>query len=650
MSDRTATPDAISAAARTGGDRLAPLRARIAQVAGRRRAARRLSAVSRLVLAVVVAALLLFLIDWLFAPGRVARLVMLLIAAAAIARVCWRRVRPGLAARESEADIALVIEKQQGIDSDLVAALEFAKGSAATGSADLRDAVVDYVADFGRSWQMPREPVDPALRRRLAWLAGAVALVAGAVVMRPDFAAAFFNRMLLGNAHYPTRTRIESLAIAGKNVDPRQWAAASVPCPLGRPIGFEVGIGGETPRLVRLKLASVETGATTEIELLPGAAGHAAAAIAADAPAADAPAVDAPAVDAPAADAPPDAGEAATAPAASPRREGTWGARLPRLAESLDVQVFAGDAWTEPVRVRAVAPPLVDLTLATALPAYAGGRVERAPQGARQMTVLEGSRVDLALRCTNKRLASATLVIDGVEHPLVKKQPDGNAAGAAGTPAEWELAATDSPLARLDRTLAYEIRVVDEDGLGADMPLAGSIRVKQDAPPRVTADVLTRLVLPTAAPRLAWRAADDHALARVEIVVEPVAADDAGGGTESAGGGAPTSRPDRTATIPVELPTTGAAAWVASDRLPLDGIAKVKLDGLGLEVGDRVRVFVRAVDYRGDAAGRATESEPILLEVTDERGILAALTESDERSVKQLDAIIDRELSVGGAR
>lgn len=632
MSTPAATPDAMSPAARAGGDRLAALRARIAQVAGRRRASRRLSAVSRLVLAVVIAAVVLFLVDWLFAPGRGARIVMLLLAAAAIARVCWRRVRPGLTASESEADIALLIEKQQGIDSDLVAALEFAKGSAATGSADLRDAVVDYVADFGRSWQMPREPVDPALRRRLAWLAGAIALVAGAVVMRPDFAAAFLNRMLLGNAHYPTRTRIESLAIGGKSVDPRQWTAASVPCPLGRPIGFEVGIGGETPRLVRLKLTSVETRATTEIELAPGNAAQAAAAIAEDAPATIAPA-----------DAPP----ALPAQAASPPREGTWGARLPRLAESLDVQVFAGDAWTEPVRVRAVAPPLVDLTLATTLPAYAGARVERAPQGARQMTVLEGSRVDLALRCTNKSLASATLVIDGVEHALVKKQRDGAAAG--GT-AEWELARADSPLARLDRTLAYEIRVVDEDGLGADMPLAGSIRVKQDAPPRVTADVLTRLVLPTAAPRLAWRVADDHALARVEIVVEPVAADEAGGVTDSAGAGATAARPDRTATIPVELPTTGATSWVASDRLPLDGVAKVKLDGLGLAVGDRVRVTVRAVDYRGDAAGRVTESEPILLEVTDERGILAALTESDERSVKQLDAIIDRELSVGGAR
>jgi hypothetical protein len=198
--------------------------------------------------------------------------------------------------------------------------------------------------------------------------------------------------------------------------------------------------------------------------------------------------------------------------------------------------------------------------------------------------------------------------------------------------------------------VAYEIRIVDEDGLGADMPLVGSIRVKPDAPPRVTADVQTRLVLPAATPRLAWRVADDHAIARLEIVVEPVSvAGDADAQADISG--EPTGpRPGRTTTIPVALSKSANADWVGGDRLPLDGVVTVNLDGLGLTAGDQVRVIARAIDYRGDAAGQAAESEPILLEVTDERGILAGLLKSDERSVEQLDAIIDRELTVGGAR
>jgi hypothetical protein len=580
MSERTTHEETTLASPPMAGDRLTALRSRIARVGRRRRLMRRLSAASRMALAGLIAAALLFLIDWVFAPGRLVRLLMLLVAAAAVARVYWRRVRPGLARRESEVDIALLIEKQQGIDSDLVAALEFATGRAAPGSPGLRDAVVEYVADFGRTWQMPREAVDPRLRRRLAWLGLAVAIVGGAVIVRPDFATAFVARMLLGLAHYPTRTRIESLTIGGQKIDPALLTAATVPCPLGRPIGFEVGIGGETPRLARLRLASVERGGATDIDLVPGAVG----------------------------------------------RSSTYAARLPKLAESVDVQVFAGDAWTEPVRVRAIPPPLVDIAIAATPPAYAGGRIEPAPQGARQVTVLEGSRIDVALRCTNKKLTSATLLIDGVEHPLAPRSGDG------GRAAEWELTGRTPPLARLERGVTYEIRILDEDGLGTDMPLVGSIRVKPDAPPRVTADVQTRLVLPTAAPRLAWRADDDHAIARLEILAESA------------------SRPDRTMTIPITLATDGEAHQPQRDRLPLEGVATVHLDRLGLGVGDQVRLIVRAIDSRGDAAGRAAESEPILLDVTDERGILAGLLESDERSVEQLDAIIDRELTVGGTR
>jgi len=598
MSELVIHDAATNAAGPTGGDRLAALRARIAQVGRRRRGVRRLSAASRIAVAVLLVAGALFLVDWMFAPGRFARLIMLLVAAAAVARVFWRRVRPGLAARETEAEIALLIEKQHGIDSDLVAALEFANGSAAPGSADLRGAVVDYVADFGRTWQMPREAIDPKLRRRLGWLAVAVASVAAAVAVRPDFAAAFIDRMLLGRAHYPTRTRIESLTVGGTSVDPAPWAAASVACPLGRPIGFKVGIAGETPRLARLRVASVETGGTTEIELVPDTAD----------------------------------------------RPTTYAARLPRLAESVDVQVFAGDAWTEPVRVRAIAPPLVDVALSSKMPAYAGGRMERATQGARQVTVLEGSRVDLAVRCTNKSLASATLVIDGGEHQLAPRTGDGDG-GARERATEWTISGDRSPLSRLDRTVTYEIRVVDEDGLAADTPVVGSIRVKPDAPPRVTADVQTRLVLPTAAPRVAWRVADDHAIARLEILVEPVSA-----GAAAEPGDTSTAVPARAATIPVSLATSGNADWVGGDRLPLEGVATVRLAGLGLQPGDQVRFVVRAVDYRGDAAGQKAESEPILLDVTDERGILAGLLNADERSLEQLDAIIDRELTVGGAR
>ncbi len=598
--------------ATSGGERLADLRARIALVRSDRRRARLLTGGSRMVLAIIVAGVTIFLLDWTFSSGRLVRCLMLLGAAVAVARVYWRRVRPGLAKRESEIEIALAIEKQQGIDSDLVAALEFADNrrvgpaSATTsGSAALRDAVIEYVADFGRTWQMPPEATDPRLRRRMAWLAAALVGIGAAAALRPDFAGAFLNRMFLGSAHYPTRTRIESLVIGGTSIDVAPGSAAEVQSPLGRAVGFEVGVGGEMPRLVRMRLESVTTGDATEIELLPD-------------------------IVPPVRSGSPPVGTEAARPKA------TFAARLPKLVESVDAQVFAGDAWTDPVRVMAIAPPLIDLAISATPPAYAGGGSERPANGARQVTVLEGSHVGVTVRCTNKKLASATLVIDGVEYPL---RPTASPVAVA---TDWELVEADSPLARLERTVSFELRVVDEDGLGTDVPLVGSVRAKPDAPPRVTADAQTRLVLPRAAPRLTWRVADDHAVAAVTVVVEAIAAGPGGDSGTEAGS-------ERTITIPAPLPV-GTAGWVGRESLPLEGSLTVPLQPLGLAMGDQVRITVRAADYRGAVVGREAESEPIVLEVTDEQGILAALTETDERSVQQLDAIIDRELRVGGGK
>jgi hypothetical protein len=597
MSMATTSDATIATAARPGADRLAELRGRIARVRRRRWLVRAAAGLSRLGIAVVLALAVVFLVDWLFSPGRVVRGLLLLAALAAVARTYWRRVRPWFQVKESEVDIALAVEKKQGLDSDLVAALEFdRRRDAASGSADLRDAVVDYVADFGRSWELPLEVPDARVRRRLAWLAAAVVAIGVGAVMRPDVAAAFVNRLFLGAAHYPTRTRIESLTIGGRPVDLAAGAAPLVPCMQGRPLLFEAGIGGEEPRIARLRIASAASGATTEVELFEEASAHT-------------------------------NGDDETETAAVGLRRFT--ARLPKLAETVDVQVFAGDAWTDPVRVAAIEPPLVDVSLSATPPAYAGSGTEQPPPGARQVTVLEGSRVGLAVACTNKKLAIATLVVAGVEHPLA---PSGGTVPAAA----WELAAADSPLANLAQSVGFEIRVVDEDGFGADMPLVGSIRVKADASPRVVADVQTRLVLPTATPKVAWRVADDHAIGGVTIVAERV--------SQSA---VAISEPT---TLPVALDAAGRAGWVARDRLPLAGTAAVPLGKLGLEVGDQVRLTVRAVDYRGTRPGKPGESEQIILEVTDERGIIAALAESDEQSVQQLDAIIERELIVGGGK
>lgn len=582
---QAAPPPASSASAgRTLGGRLASLRERIEAVRRERAATRRTAALATLAIAVVAVAAGVFLLDWLLALPRPARFAVLVGAAGLLAWCYARYVRPWLVVRESDLDLAILVEKQQGVDSDLVAALQFdSPRSADWGSGSLRGAVIDYVAEFSRDWKVPSRVAQAAVRSRLGVLGGLVACLIAGVVVRPDFARAFVNRLLLGSMHYPTRTRIESLVIGGKPVDLARGSAAVASSPIGQPVDFEVGLAGVVPAGGQVRLRSAG-GPEADLDLRPE----------------------------------PD------------RPAGTFSARLPRLLESVEVEVLAGDAWTDPVTLRVVPLPIVETELSATAPSYARGAAVAAEQparGARQIAVLEGSRVSLGVSCGNKRLESATLVVDGTEHPLRSTGRDG----------VWTLPAEGSPLERIVQPVRFEIRVVDEDGLAPEAPVTGSIRLKSDAPPQVFADMQTRLTLPEGAPRLDWTVGDDHGISAVKLLVEPLQAPGPGGETA-----APRAEP-RT----IEVAGVPADGWVGADSLPLKGSAPIPLKPLGLRKGDQVRVTLQATDYRGESEGRTISSDPIVVDVTDEPGLLASLYESDERGARQLDAILDRQLQTG---
>lgn len=567
----------------SGSDRLAPLRGRIAAVRRRRRTVRRLAAFSTLALAATVAVAALFVVDWFWLPPVAGRIALLAGAAITIVAFARRAAWPWLVTRESEADVALDIERRQGIDSDVVAALEFerAADAAGLGSMTLRDAVVAKVAAAAGALSIPADVPRAALGRRLCWAAAAAGLLAAAAVWKPDHARAFVSRMLLGAARYPTRTRIEELVIGGQRIDPRT-SAAEVRMRIGSPLDVAVTLGGVVPPDCTLELVPSD-GGPSRVPM------------------------------------PPAAGEA-----------GGFAAVVPRLPESVKVRVVAGDTWSDPVTVRAVPAPLVDLVLSAEAPSYANpeGRVEQLPRGARQVVVLEGSRVNLEVRCSNKPLRSAVLVVDGLEVPL---EPTDEAGGT------WKLPADGQPLATVTRAVRCEVQVVDEDGLGPDVPLAATIRTRPDGAPRVTAEVQTRLVLPTGVPRVTWWATDDHALSRVELVLESLPAAEATGG-----------EPREGSSVSVPLVAAADGGWLPPNELPATGRTPAPLSRLDLRKGDQVRILVRATDHRGGVEGRAVESDAVVLDVTDESGILAALSEADQRSAGQLDAIIERELSAGG--
>jgi hypothetical protein len=294
---------------------------------------------------------------------------------------------------------------------------------------------------------------------------------------------------------------------------------------------------------------------------------------------------------------------------------------LPRLIEEISYQVFLGDAWTEPAPIRVIAPPVVALELDHTPPRYAA-RTAASPASAssRQLSVIEGSQVVLTVRCGNKSLARVEMVSGEARYPLEPVDAEKHV---------WKLAPVKTPLERVTAPIPFEIEVVDEDGMSPEQPLRGHIRIEADRPPRVAAAAVTEKVLPAAQPGIAWGAADDYGLAEIRVLVQTTRQN---GEIEQA------FKIVRKITAQ-EQPQTALRGRYVLDLAPFS-----------LSKGDQARVTLEAVDFRGDRPGTTAQSEPIVFQVTDESGILAGLIESDEKSARQLDQIIQRQLGIGEAR
>src|SRR5215218_5670832 len=132
--------------------RLHTLRSQLAGLRQARASARQLTAWTAVGTAVLWALIGVFLVDF-FLQREVAapqRSILLLIAAGAIAWAYYKYARPLLAVQESEVDMALLVERQQQIESDLVAAIQFEDDvQGRWGSRELELAVIDYVGTVG---------------------------------------------------------------------------------------------------------------------------------------------------------------------------------------------------------------------------------------------------------------------------------------------------------------------------------------------------------------------------------------------------------------------------------------------------------------------------------------------------------------------
>ena len=587
---------------------LTPLHRLLRRVARYRRRIRRWIAFLGTGVILCAAILGLFCFDWLLQPTREIRLVGLLIAMAAAVLAFIRYVLPWLRYQESELDIALLVEKHHGIDSDLVAALQFERPEAARwGSVELERHVIRRVAELAQRLPLIRETPRTPLRRRVVAAVCGVALLGLLWMLFPDHLRTFTRRLLLEETPYPTATRLVAVYINGQAV-PFTGSEPMIRCAAGQPVTIAVVASGYLPAAGKLILSSPTSDRRTVEQTLPRAA-------------------------------PKETTGGRDDHAVSPAGE-VYRAELPALQESVRLRILLGDAATNWLTLVCLNPPAVVLMGYVEDPRNEG--VPTVMQGVTQITVTEGSRVTLGV-ASDRPLRNVVARMDRLQRPLEKRwpasvpQPTDNSAqlltstagtGTSGKSAElWWLDPEGLPLSELATPQHILFEITDENNLTVDPPLEATLLVRPDYPPQVTARALTKFVLPTAKPTLVCQVRDDLGIEKVTVQAQVI-------------------HPDGNSEPPVVW-----TVWEKSaDRVKvLDEKWKIDLSRLSCRKGDRVELVISATDIRRPCReGAVSSSEPIALEVTDLAGILAIMSEIDRQSAEELREMIDKQLDVGG--
>lgn len=566
------------------------LTTRLQRLSWRRWSVRALAGALVVATLTVLTLLLWSVIDWAWEPAREVRGVALAAMATLLAWAGMTWLLPVWRQRESVEQMALWVEREHGIDSDLVAALQFQRTLPTFGSAQLTQAVIDYVSEFVPSLDVTRGFSWQPLPRRLAQFGTLVVLVLLLGLLAPQHLMVFWNRLLLGNERYPTQTVIEEVRLNEVVTWRRGEAGAaitSLQLPANEPLVIAVQTSGVAASEAVARFRAAVDSTTAEWAL----------ATTSNTPAGNTTVGDSP---------------------VGKSNLQRWTAEIAQLPGSGALTLQVGDDYSEPLRIELLPLPVVELAWEVTPPAYAPQRsVETLPVGARQISVWEGSRLTLRLACLNQPLTRAAVTLNQVAYPL-ESVPT-----AEGR--QWVLPA-GSPLDNVRERLDYRLDVAGAHELRPEGELSGQIRLQADRGPRVAAASISRRVLPRAQPRLSFGATDDLGLRRLQVAVEVRRTD----GTST--------RDERT----IQQFEGSPRPTTCRDEYQLS------LDQYHLAKGDEVMVSIIADDERGDLPSQVGRSEPLIFEVTDRNGILAGLLEADQQSARQLDAIIQRELGIGG--
>lgn len=646
------------------------LRSHLSRLQSSRKLIRRANGFSLLVTATVAILLCAFLSDWVLDMSVAQRVVLSVLSIASVVWAYKRFTFPWLIVREDIVDVALLVERQQGIDSDLVSAMQFEKPQAEKwGSPQLKDAVIDQVAETSKGINVFEGFSFQDFKRRLGIAVVSLVLLVGWGVIFPGYFGAFFNRLAFGSAQYPTATHIASIAV-NDEVMLGPDAKDVVFSPFGHGIRFRVQAARDLPAdgIGRVHIRSLDSAISTDIVLT------------------------------------------VVEDSDADGKSASYTGELPRLMDSVTFEVYLGDARSLPLTINAIPLPVVEVELDVTPPSYAAG-LQTKFESVRQISVIEGSRVKLKMRSLNKKLDHIKLALDlghdttivinhmqtkyFAEHVckvmgwpktdddliqaakagdlkdadvlmerIVKMLDDPRSTGLVeefqkqnADPETKKLPARDEQLRaklltqlreltkieQFDRSLKdlnfdlpvvtqpiqYRLDVVDTERLSMESPIHGTIRLRVDQAPQTAIAMRTRKVVPTGKPPVMWAASDDFGLSKVVAILQVARVD---GESE-----------EREIEIAAPALSDGGAK-------SLGGKYTLDLEPFKLVKGDELKLTFRAYDYRGDDEPKHSFSEPVILQITDQQGVISGLLETDEESAKKLDEISRRVLGIGRSK
>ena len=514
---------------------------------------------------VVWALLLVFFLDLFLNTDTFERVLLLGVVVIAALWSLRKHVLPALAQSESRVSMAAMVERQQGIPSDLVATMQFAdKKRNQYGSEELRAAIVTQTVEVSGRLNYLEGFSRPDLWKRFGGAVVSVLLVGLLLVWQGEYAQIFFKRMLFNEISYPTATKIADIVSPGNK---------SV---YGKPILFRIQAGGVIPEDGEITIET-KGGTLSRIELVPEEPGST-----------------------------------------------MFVGQLDMAIDDINYTVALGDAVSEKQQLQIIPVPIVEMELDVNIPKYARHRFHEASANSRSRVVLEGTTIKPRI-VSSKSLSSATLAVNDQAVEVEAKDNDKNWGLVLPKEGNIFADANANPFADLQETIHYRVEVKDLDGIELERPIGGVIQVRPDLPPRIAAATVIDLALPSAKPRIKYRAVDDYAIGGLSarILIER-------DGEEL-----------QTETISIPL---GGEEEVLMD---IDSNAQVDLSNFSLEIGDSVTVTLIVRDYRGDTEGEATEADPLILEIASRSDFLAAMRKVDAQTDEKLDQIIQAQLGIG---